>query len=375
MQQVLFRLPIGEDGIPIHGFGAMLFCAFVACIWLATQRARKVGIAPEVVQDLALWIFGGGILGARITFILVFAQPPNVGQFFLNLIAIWDGGIILYGGVIGALISYTIGYYVSLRHKENVTTLRLADIIAPTIAVGLILGRTGCFLNGCCYGQVACGGVPTVHFPMSAPPRGELTRAGLQTTAGFLVKVGKDDAVVSHVEAGSAVATAGLRVGDVIVAVNGRKKPAEWEENSELPDSVVLEQMLVKQWPRGVNDLTLTVRRGDEELTLPTCQPRTLGLQPTQLYESFSMVLVLLLLLAFDRVKTRDGQSIALMMMCYGVHRFVNEKLRIDSRPEGFESYISVLLVVAGAALMVWVSRRPQEPLAVEASGGKLSTV
>src|SRR6059058_485897 len=131
MQQVLFRLPIGENGLPIHGLGAMLFCAFVACIWMATRRARKVGIAPEVIQDLALWIFGGGILGALIAYIIMDKdnRPVGILNFFQKLIAIWDGGIILYGAVIGALISYYIGFYLSLRYKANVTTLRLADVI------------------------------------------------------------------------------------------------------------------------------------------------------------------------------------------------------------------------------------------------------
>src|SRR5438094_8837212 len=106
MRQVLFRLPIGENGWPINAFGAMLFCAFVACIWMATRRARKVGIAPEVIQDLALWIFGAGILGARLAYIALFVEPKSVADFFMTLISIWDGGIILYGGVIGELIGY-----------------------------------------------------------------------------------------------------------------------------------------------------------------------------------------------------------------------------------------------------------------------------
>src|SRR5581483_7512348 len=154
---------------------------------LATRRARKVGIAPEVIQDLALWLFGGGILGARVTYIILHDTPNNLWNFFVKLPRIWDGGIIIYGAVIGGTISYFIGYALSLRYKENVTTLRLADVVAPTIAVGLLLGRIGCFFNGCCYGQVACASCPAVSFPMSAPARYELTAAGLQTAAGFLV--------------------------------------------------------------------------------------------------------------------------------------------------------------------------------------------
>src|SRR5262245_8345894 len=130
MRQVLFRLPVGQDGWPVYGFGVMLFFAFVACIWMATRRARKVGIAPEVIQDLALWIFGGGIIGARVAYIILHERHllQSVWDFFARLPRIWDGGIIFYGAVIGATISYFIGYALSLRHKENVTTLRLVDV-------------------------------------------------------------------------------------------------------------------------------------------------------------------------------------------------------------------------------------------------------
>jgi prolipoprotein diacylglyceryltransferase len=109
------------------------------------------------------------------------------------------------------------------------------------------------------------------------------------------------------------------------------------------------------------------VRHKDEEKQLEIeYEPRTIGLQPTQLYESISMLLVLLVLFAFDGVKHREGQVMALMMICYGIHRYVNELLRIDQRPAGFESYVSIILVVIGAGMMLWLALlpKPQAPLA-----------
>jgi prolipoprotein diacylglyceryltransferase len=350
---------------------------------MATRRARKVGIGPEVIQDLALWIFGGGIVGARVCFILLHDAPkpgfnfqgwsafwesflPTLGDFFVKFPRIWDGGIIFYGAVIGATLSYFVGYAVSLRHKPNVTTLRLADIVAPTVAVGLLLGRVGCFLNGCCYGQVACASCPAVSFPMSAPARFDLTAEGLQTAAGFLVESERarvtdppPRARVTAVEPGSAAEAAGLKVGDLIVAVNGKSRPKDREEVAELPSTEALSSMLVNRWPRGATELQLNVERDGEVVKLPAFQPRTLGLQPTQVYESISMFLVLLLLLAFDAVKRREGQGMALLMICYGLHRYFNEMLRIDTRPVGFESSVSVLLVVGGIVMMIWLALRP----------------
>jgi prolipoprotein diacylglyceryltransferase len=346
MQQVLFRIPI-FGGIPIYGFGAMLFVAFLACIWLATRRAKKLGIAPEVIQDLALWIFGGGILGGRICYLILHdmreGKIQNVGEFFKTLPMIWNGGLIFYGAVIGAILSYFVGWYVSFRHKQNVTTLRLADVIAPTVAVGLLFGRVGCLLNGCCFGQVACASCPAITFPISAPAHAELVGAHYQTPAGFLLQ--PPTRTVSHVEPGSAADRAGLKPGDTVLSVNG----------VEVRDAAEVSNALGANWPRGQSDLTLTVDRKDEKETL-TFVPRSLGLQPTQPYETISMILVLLLLLAFDSIKTREGQVMALMMICYGAHRYVNEILRSDHRPVGFESYVSLLMIGSGVLmlLLVW---------------------
>src|SRR3954453_22112712 len=151
MRQVLFRIPIGEHGIPVYGFGLMLFCAFIFSMWLARRRAERSGVERTVVEDVAIWIFLGGLLGARVCYLVLhdgLRGVNNVGDFLLRLVAIWDGGIILYGAVIGGTLSYFLGYFLSFRYRKNVTTLRLAEILPPAIALGLVFGRMGCYLNG-----------------------------------------------------------------------------------------------------------------------------------------------------------------------------------------------------------------------------------
>src|SRR5438309_8007942 len=111
MQQVLLRIPIHTDwtpdGIPIYGYGLMLFLAFVACTWLASRLARREGIAPEHVQDLAIYLFVGGVLGSRIWFFVeerLAGRPADWGHFF----AIWEGGLVFYGGLMGGAIAYVV---------------------------------------------------------------------------------------------------------------------------------------------------------------------------------------------------------------------------------------------------------------------------
>ena len=353
MQQVLIRIPF--LGWPVFGFGLMLFIAFVSCTWLAGRRARREGVNPDSIQDLALWIFLGGLLGARITFIL--QKPTTFAEFFWQLPRIWDGGIILYGSVLGALATYFVAWWFIFR-KDKVGTFKILDILAPSVALGLCLGRIGCFLNGCCYGHVVCAEGPAcpVHFPLSAPARYDLVDRGYQSSAGFTLQepqAPQGPIVVGQVVKGSPAWEAGLRNDDSIVAVDGEKEKAT-------PGK--LDDYLGRDWPKGKQELRLTIRHaGESEEREIVFVPRTLGLHPTQLYESISMILLFLLLLAYAPFKTRDGQVMALLMMCYAVHRYVNEKLRSDPRPIEFESMSSIILFASGALMMLYLLLRPAQ--------------
>ncbi|HWG43098.1 MAG TPA: prolipoprotein diacylglyceryl transferase family protein, partial [Gemmataceae bacterium] len=136
-----------HNGLPIYGFGMMLFLAFIICTWLASRRAISEGVPPELIQDLAIWLFIGGLIGARVTFLLS-ERKMSFPEMLSEIYKIWDGGIVLYGSVIGGLVAYGFAYIFIFR-KFQLPTLKLADIVAPSIAVGLCLGRFGCFLNGC----------------------------------------------------------------------------------------------------------------------------------------------------------------------------------------------------------------------------------
>ena len=65
MRQVLFTIPI-FGGIKVFGYGAMLVLAFVGSTWIATWRARREKLDPEVILDMAFWVFLCGLIGARL---------------------------------------------------------------------------------------------------------------------------------------------------------------------------------------------------------------------------------------------------------------------------------------------------------------------
>ena len=177
---------------------------------------------------------------------------------------------------------------------------------------------------------------------------------GYQIAAGFTIDLPATSTipVVGVVTPASPAAASGLRAADKIVRVDSHPVRS-------LHD---LESYLVEGWPRGKSDLTLTVERDGKEQEVGPFWPRTLGLHPTQLYESISMVLLYVLLTAYYPFRRNYGEVTALLMICYAVHRFLNESLRNDTPAVALGMTLSqngsVFFFVAGLVLMLWLRRR-----------------
>jgi prolipoprotein diacylglyceryltransferase len=246
MQQVLVHLPFG---LPLYGFGAMLFLAFVAVVGWAGWRLTQVGLPREKVQDLAIVLFLSGLVGARILYMWQYfdkIEDKSIPGLIAAFFSIWEGGIVFYGSVFGGLVGYLI-YRQFVLKRLGINGWQLADGVAPLMAFGLAIGRVGCFLNGCCWGQVACeecqpvpltaelGRLPLLpahaRSQLVEPPGRESRLPqihGLQTPTGFTVvppTVGDpsaDPRRVVKIEPGSEAQRAGLLPGDIIVTVNGQ---------------------------------------------------------------------------------------------------------------------------------------------------------
>jgi phosphatidylglycerol:prolipoprotein diacylglycerol transferase len=149
---------------PFHlrSFGVMLALAFLLGTWIALKDARRRGLDESSVLNLVLVILVASIVGARgmyvVTHLAEFAGRP------LAALAIWEGGLTLYGGlVLGTLAGFAFMARVGLPLGTT------ADALTPGVALGAGIARIGCFLNGCCYGLPS--GLPwAVRFPAGSPP-------------------------------------------------------------------------------------------------------------------------------------------------------------------------------------------------------------
>lgn len=170
MHRILFELPI--PGLPepvrIYSYGFLLMLAFAIGTWLAARRVRQAGLSAQVAIDIALYSVVAGIIGARLAFLLFDYVPDPGKNTLLDMAAIWRGGLTFQGGLLLALF-VCIWYLKAHKLRAGV----VADAFAPAVAMGVALGRVGCFLNGCCWGTIAPPGHPlAVRFPAGSPAFG-----------------------------------------------------------------------------------------------------------------------------------------------------------------------------------------------------------
>jgi len=141
----------------------MVALAFLAGLWTAGRRASHAGIAAEKIIDLGPWLIVGALIGARTLYVITFWRESFADQPVTEMLAVWKGGLVFYGGLIGASLACIL--YVRLK---KLPLWRVADILAPSIALGYVFGRIGCLLNGCCYGR-ACDFPWAIRFPEGNP--------------------------------------------------------------------------------------------------------------------------------------------------------------------------------------------------------------
>jgi len=127
--------------ITIHTYGVMLALGFLLAIFLALREARRVGLDPNLVMDLSFYFLIAGLVGSRLFYVL--GHWNDFRNHPMEMVMFWRGGLVFYGGLI---FSFIVGVWYIKKHRLNFP--KLADLIAPSIAIGQTMGRLGCFSAG-----------------------------------------------------------------------------------------------------------------------------------------------------------------------------------------------------------------------------------
>lgn len=142
MLPILFKIA----DFTLYTYGLLLAIGFLLAVLLATWEAKRAGIPPSLFQDMAFYLLIAALVGSRLFYVLgnleEFRESP------VDVVKFWRGGLVFYGGLIFALVT-GIGYV----RKHRLNFAKMADLSAPSIALGQALGRLGCFAAGCCYGS------------------------------------------------------------------------------------------------------------------------------------------------------------------------------------------------------------------------------
>lgn len=150
-------------GLHLYSYGLCIAVGILCCLFLMQKRAKREGFpGPEDIMDMAFVIVLWGFLGARFFYVLqnleYYATAP------LKFFAVWEGGLIFYGGIFGGMVGF-----IRFVRKKKLPFWKLLDFVVPYVALAHAFGRLGCFLNGCCYGKV-CDLPWAVRFPELAHP-------------------------------------------------------------------------------------------------------------------------------------------------------------------------------------------------------------
>ncbi|MGD1276200.1 MAG: prolipoprotein diacylglyceryl transferase [Tepidisphaeraceae bacterium] len=307
MLQEIFRFSLLGHEIPVYGYGLMLVVAFLACVKTGQWLGKGRGIHPDVIVNAAIIALVSGVIGARLCHVL-----ENFHEYTRHELSFWRnlgnaadmraGGLTFYGGFL--LATPCCIFY---AWKKKVPILTGMDVVAPVLMVGLAVGRIGCFLNGCCYGE-RCDLPWAVRFPYDSEAYVDQFAKGQITVPPELLRV----------------------AGDGSYRLISPHSP-EMQNNSRL-------QRLA-------------------------AASRALGVHPAELYSSFTAFLLAALLIAYFALPHADGRVFALMMILEGIARFVLELLRVEpavwhvrlgGQTYGWSISMILGLLIAVAGVVMW---------------------
>ena len=137
--------------ITIRWYGICIALGMLAAYQLLLWRAKKYQFTADQVSDISFVAMFAGLVGARLFYVLRF-WSSEFAQHPWDVFKIHQGGLVFHGGFLVACLTL-----MAVARFRGWRLWRLADLIAPALALGHAFGRVGCLLNGCCFGFVYHG--------------------------------------------------------------------------------------------------------------------------------------------------------------------------------------------------------------------------
>lgn len=385
-------------GVAVRGYGVFLLAGVVSGIALALYRASRAGVPADDIFGLAMWLFVGGIGGARLFYIIEYRSDFLTGDLLTTARKMLDftrGGLVVYGSIIGgtiAMFGFVCRTWAKRRKLEPssrtnsssqssksqapsklsgssytsnsyfTAVLRMGDVVVPCLFLGIFFGRIGCLMNGCCYGG-RCEDAPwALRFPPGSPVyseqigTGELLGLRLENVTGETVPGGR----VRGVEANSPADRKGIKVGSLVSQIYPAR-PDEDQLNPRLPEDDSSQFNVV-----AVVDARPIVWTPDQ---LPD---QALAVSPAQLISSGSGLLICLLLLILSGLfRLPPGVLMATGFAVYALARFGEEMVRTDEPGQfgtqfSISQWISLIILPVSILSIIYIYwKRPTDAAAL----------
>ena len=147
MDRIAFSFTVFGKEITVAWYGIIIVIGIVSAFIYACKRAKQGGVKIDTMIDYTLFTVIIAVICARLYYVIFFSEGNY--KTFYDVIAIWNGGLAIYGAIIGGAATVVI-----ISKIKKLSFFTMADYIAPAVMLGQIIGRWGNFVNGEAHGGV-----------------------------------------------------------------------------------------------------------------------------------------------------------------------------------------------------------------------------
>lgn len=158
MHPILLNIP----GFPLYSYGGMLMISFLCATVLAVHLGKKRGYSADGVIELVMGCIIAGVIGCRLGFVI--QSPVHYIQHPLSAVNLREGGMTITGGLVVAVL------WLLFKYRRG-SVLNVFDFMAGPVILGMAVGRIGCLMHGCCFGEV-CNLPWAITYPEGTFPPG-----------------------------------------------------------------------------------------------------------------------------------------------------------------------------------------------------------